>query len=214
VLCVGLTGGIASGKSAAAAMFAARGVMLIDTDVVAREVVAPGEPGLTAVTAAFGADVLQPDGQLDRAAMRAIVFADADARHRLEALLHPLIRERTVQLMAAAAAPDDGNRDKREQPRYMMVIVPLLIETNFAALVDRVLVIDCPVETQLERLMARDNLTEPAARRMLAQQASREERLAQADDVIDNSGSRSELEHAVALQHTRYRQLAAAARQR
>jgi dephospho-CoA kinase len=207
MLRVGLTGGIASGKSAAAAMFAARGVALIDTDIVAREVVAPGEPGLAAVVAAFGTAVLQPDGQLDRAALRAHVFADAGAKQRLEALLHPLIRARTVHLMAAA----DGDTSP-EQPAYMMVVVPLLVETDFAELVDRVLVIDCPVAIQLERLMARDDLPEAAARRILAQQATREARLAQADDVIDNSGTRSALERAVAMQHARYQELAAAQR--
>jgi dephospho-CoA kinase len=209
VLRIGLTGGIASGKSAAADLFAAHGVTLIDTDVVARDVVAPGEPGLAAIAAEFGSEVLHPDGQLNRGALRTLVFADPAARRRLEALLHPLIRARTVSLMAAAEARNAGSRGTPEHPAYLMVVVPLLVETDFADLVDRVLVIDCPVETQLERLMARDNLTAAAARRMLEQQATRAERLARADDVINNTGALSELEQAVAIQHARYLQLAA-----
>ena len=183
--------------------------MLIDTDVVARDVVAPGEPGLALIAQAFGADVLEPDGQLNRRALRSLVFADSQAKQRLEALLHPLIRARTLDLMASmeGAVGPDPNRAEA----YQIIVVPLLIETDFSQLVDRVLVIDCAEAVQLKRLIARDDLTEAEARRMLASQAARERRLACADDVIDNSGTLRDLEEAVGRQHARYQLLAATA---
>src|SRR5262249_18735617 len=141
---VGLTGGIASGKSLVANMFAKLGAELLDADQVAREVVAPGEPVLSAIRDAFGPEVLSPAGELDRAALRKVVFADADKRHTLDALLHPLIRARLLARLDQVRRP------------YAIVAVPLLVETDFAALVDRVAVVDCPVSMQLERLMRRD----------------------------------------------------------
>lgn len=192
MLRVGLTGGIASGKSVVADMFVGLGATLIDTDAIAREVVASGEPGLAAVVEAFGHDVLDARGELDRAKLRARVFADAAERRRLEQILHPLIRARTVAAMNAAAGP------------YLIVAVPLLVETHFAELVDRVLVVDCPEKGRLERLMRRDGVGETQARAMLAAQADRDTRLAAADDVIDNGGTLESTRRQVATLHRRY----------
>jgi dephospho-CoA kinase len=192
VLRIGLTGGIASGKSLVAQMFAELGATLIDTDSIAREVVAPGEPGLAAVVDAFGDEILTPNGELDRAQLRARVFADTGERRRLERLLHPLIRARSLAAMNAAAGP------------YVIVAVPLLVETNFAELVDRVLVVDCPEPLQLERLMRRDGIGEAEARAMLAAQTGRSARLAAADDVIDNGGTVEATRRQVAALHRRY----------
>jgi dephospho-CoA kinase len=197
MLSVGLTGGIASGKSAVANEFAALGATVIDTDVIAREVVEPGQPGLAEIEREFGRDVLQPDGGLDRAAMRRLVFAEPARRARLEALLHPLIRAQTLAALAAARGP------------YAIVVVPLLVETDFTALVDRILVVDCEPDTQRRRLMARDGTTAAEADRMIAAQASRGARLRVADDVLHNDGDLAELRAAVARLDTRYRRLGA-----
>ncbi len=195
---VGLTGGIASGKSVVAELFAALGAPIVDTDQVARDVVAPGEPGLAAVAEEFGRAILTTAGTLDRAALRRRVFADEKARERLEAILHPLIRTRTLAALSEMDAP------------YVVVAVPLLVETGFAALVDRVLVVDCPREIQLARLMARDQHSRAEAEQILAAQVSRETRLAAADDVIDNGGSLAATRAQVAALHERYLELAAA----
>lgn len=192
MLHIGLTGGIASGKSAVARMFVSRGAALVDTDVVAREVVEPGSAGLSAVVAAFGESMLDTSGALDRARLRQQVFANAASRKRLEQILHPLIRERTLELMGAARGP------------YVIVAVPLLVETGFAALVERVLVIDCSVQTQLARLMQRDRMTEAEAQAAIAAQVDRQTRLAAADDVIDNDGSLVATERQVGVLHERY----------
>jgi dephospho-CoA kinase len=198
---VGLTGGIASGKSAVAAVFVALGAGLVDTDVVAREVVAPGEPGLAAVRAAFGAKLL-PSGELDRAALRGLVFEDDAKRRQLESLLHPLIRARTLAKLAEVTAP------------YAIVVVPLLVETDFRQVVDRVLVVDCPEPLQLERLMKRDATPRPEALAMLRAQADRATRLKAAHDVIDNGGTREAMRTQVELLHRRYLELAAQAARR
>lgn len=198
-LIVGLTGGIASGKSFVASMFVKLGAPLIDTDVVAREVVAPGEPGLGAVLAAFGPKVLRSTGELDRAALRSIVFADDALRRKLEALLHPLIRARTLAKLAETEAP------------YALVAVPLLVETDFAALVDRVLVVDCPESTQLERLIKRDAIPRTEALAMVRAQADRATRLQAAHDVIDNSGTVDATRRQVEQLHRRYLEIAASA---
>jgi dephospho-CoA kinase len=174
---VGLTGGIASGKSLVAAMFTKLGAGLVDTDVVAREVVARGEPGHEAVTAAFGSGALLASGEINRAALRSLVFADDEKRRALEAILHPLIRARTRAKLAAQHSP------------YAVVAVPLLVETSFSELVDRVLVVDCPESMQLERLMRRDGIPRDEALAMLRAQADRATRLKAAHDVIDNSGT-------------------------
>jgi dephospho-CoA kinase len=189
---IGLTGGIASGKSTVARMFCELGAALIDTDEIARAVVAPGEPGLGAVHEAFGPDVIDENGALDRAALRRIVFDNAAERRRLEAILHPLIRAHAVAALREVTAP------------YVLVAVPLLVETGFNELVDRVLVVDCPRETQLARLMQRDSMSRETATAMLAAQASREQRLALADDVIDNSGALDATHTQVGALHARY----------
>ncbi|MGN6520452.1 MAG: dephospho-CoA kinase [Dokdonella sp.] len=190
---VALSGGIASGKSAAAERFAALGAHVIDADLVARELVEPGEPALQEIVANFGAGVLTAGGALDRRALRERVFTDAAARRRLEAILHPRVRETL--------------RQRADEPcgSYAMVVVPLLAENaEQYAWVDRVLVVDVPRETQLARLLARDGISPATAEAMLAAQASREQRLAIADDVIVNDGSLADLDAAVAALHERY----------
>jgi dephospho-CoA kinase len=201
-LVVGLTGGIASGKSAVAAVFVALGAGLVDTDAVAREVVAPGEPGLAAVRTAFGAKVLLPSGEIDRAALRGLVFEDDAKRRQLESLLHPLIRARTLAKLADVTTP------------YAIVAVPLLVETDFRQVVDRVLVVDCPEHLQLERLMKRDAMPRPEALAMLRAQADRATRLKAAHDVIDNGGTREAMRAQVELLHRRYLEHAAQAARR
>jgi dephospho-CoA kinase len=195
---VALTGGIASGKTTVARLFAARGVPLIDTDVIAREVVEPGQPALDAVVAAFGPEVLGTDGRLDRRRLRDIVFADAAARGHLESILHPAIRtemERQSR-MAAGVRP------------YQVLVIPLLAEGGRLDHVDRVLVVDTPESMQIERLMARDTVTPEQAEAALQAQASRAARLAIANDVVTNSGGVEELERQVAELHALYERLA------
>jgi len=196
-LVVGLTGGIASGKSLVGAMFVKLGAALIDTDVVAREVVALGEPGLAAVVAEFGPGVLSPSGDMNRPALRSLVFADDAKRRKLEAILHPLIRSRTRVKLAELAGP------------YALVAVPLLVETRFGELVDRILVVDCPESLQLERLMRRDAIPKPEALVMLRAQIDRATRLKAAHDIIDNSGTTETTRRQVELTHRRYLDLAA-----
>jgi dephospho-CoA kinase len=197
-LTVGLTGGVASGKSLAAGAFAALGVPVCDADQVAREVVARGSGALERIAAEFGAGMLLPDGHLDRRRMREVVFADAGARRRLEAITHPLIRARLLAWRDAQRAP------------YVILDVPILVESGMDALVERILVVDASEQTRIRRLMSRDGVSEALARQMLAAQATREERLACADDVIANEGSLDELHTAVARQHRRYLEMAAA----
>ena len=198
---VGLTGGIASGKTTVANMFAQLGAGLVDTDVVAREVVAPGEPGLTAVSRAFGASVLDSSGTLNRAALRTMVFGDPRQRERLEEILPPLIRARTLAQIEALEAP------------YALIVVPLLVETGFAQLVHRVLVVDCPEATQVQRLMERDRLSEEDARAMMSAQVDRATRLRTADDILDNGGSAERALKQVAQLHSKYHALARVCRE-
>ena len=196
---VGVTGGVASGKTAVTSRFEALGVFIADADVAAREAVAPGSPGLAAVVAAFGAGVLAGDGSLDRAAMRARVFADASARRHLEAIIHPRVRE---QLQAdCAAAPG----------RYAIAAIPLLAEGGGRAAypwLHRILLVDVPVAVQRARLIQRDGVDVTLAERMIAAQATRAERLAIADDVIVNDGPLELLATQVAALDRRYRVLA------
>ena len=189
---IGLTGGIASGKSTVADMFADLGIPVIDTDLIARDVVAPGQPALQEIREAFGAGVIAEDGSLDRPAMRALVFAEDGARRRLEAILHPRIRASTREQADAAGGP------------YQIIVVPLLLESSLRAFVDRVLVVDCEEETQVARLLSRDAESESQARRILAAQASRAERLAIADDVIANEGDLDDTREQVRRLHRRY----------
>ena len=194
---VALTGGIASGKSTVAGLFAALGVPVIDTDQVAREVVAPGTPGLAAVIARFGPHIVDARGQLDRARLRERVFADPQDRRDLEALLHPLIRARTEVLSRSAGG------------LYQLIVVPLLIETGTADSYDRVLVVDCDPATQLARLALRDGSSQSQGEAILAAQATREARLARADDVIANTTDLPALARQVESLHHRYGHLAA-----
>lgn len=180
---VGLTGGIASGKSEVSRLFAARGAVVIDSDLLAREVVAPGSDGLAAVVAAFGDDVLADDGALDRTALGKLVFADPDARKRLESIIHPRVRERAARL-AAAAGPD----------AVVVHDIPLLVETGQADRFDAVVVVDVPSQVQVDRLREHRGLTAQEAESRIAAQATREQRTGAADFVVDNTGSLTELE--------------------
>ena len=196
---VGLTGGIGSGKSAVGDLFAAQGIAVIDTDAIAHELTAPGGAAMPAIRAEFGDAVAAADGALDRAAMRAIVFADPSARKRLEGILHPMIRIESERRLAAAASP------------YVIYMVPLLVESgDYRKRVNRVAVVDCREETQIARVMQRNGLARPDIERILAAQASRAERLAAADDVIDNDGALAELAPRIDQLHQSY--LASAAR--
>ena len=193
---VGLTGGIASGKSTVASLFAALGVPIIDTDVIAREVVAPGTPLLARIAEKLGPGALAPDGSLNRRGVRDLVFSDPAARVALESLTHPAIRaEMERQADASTAA-------------YTMLAIPLLVEKGSKAAVDRVLVVDCDEELQMRRLQARDGSTREQARAILAAQATRDARLAAADDVIRNDGDLHALRDQVATLHTHYLELA------
>ena len=189
---VGLTGGIACGKSTVANLFAALGASIVDTDLLAREVVAPGSPLLPQIAAHFGAEVLQKDGSLDRAALRSRVFANPAERQWLEQLTHPAIRALTDQRCDSATGS------------YVIVAIPLLVETRGAERFDRVLVVDCDPALQLARLQARDGTTREQAARMLAAQATREQRLAVADDVIRNDGDIASLRDQVEKLHRQY----------
>lgn len=190
---VGLTGGIGSGKSAAADEFARLGATIVDTDEIAHELTGPGGAAIDAVRQLFGDDFIDARGAMDRRRVREVVFAEPHAKERLEALLHPLIRDESLRRIAAATGP------------YVIHVVPLLVESpGYRDRVDRVLVIDCPEATQLARVRARSGLSEDEVRRIIAAQATRETRLAGADDVIDNSGSLEDLRRQVAALHRRY----------
>jgi dephospho-CoA kinase len=179
---VGLTGGIGSGKSAAADRFAALGATVIDTDVIAHRLTAPGGLAIDAIREAFGDGVITAEGALDRKAMRDLVFAEPEARRTLEAILHPAIRAECGRLAGMAVTP------------YVVLAVPLLIESGtYRERCDRICVVDCPVELQIARVTERNGLAEAQVRAIIAAQASREERLAAADDVIDNSTSMAAL---------------------
>ena len=184
---VGLTGGVASGKSTVARILDELGAVVIDADVLAREVVAPGTEGLRRVVEEFGPDVLAPDGSLDRPRLGAVVFGDAEARRRLEAIVHPLVRARGRELEEAA-------------PQGSVVVhdIPLLTETGQADRFDAVLVVDVPVETQVQRMLEQGGLTRAEAEARVAAQATREQRLAIATHVIDNTGTREDLRDRVA----------------
>lgn len=189
---VALTGGIASGKTTVANLFAALGVAIVDTDLLAREVVEKGTPLLAEIAAHFGNDILAPDGTLNRRALRERVFADSAERRWLEERTHPAIRVLTDRRCDAAPGP------------YSIVAIPLLVETRGESRFDRVLVVDCEPELQLARLMARDGITRAAASKMLAAQVSRDQRLAVADDVIRNDGDIAALRDQVAALHRQY----------
>jgi len=195
---VALTGGIASGKSEVARRFAALGVGIVDADVVAHELVRPGSPALDEIAAVFGPQMLDAGGSLERAEMRALVFGDAEARRRLEAILHPRVRAEMLARARIAHGP------------YVMLVIPLLVETQGYEWVDRVLVVDLPRAQQLARAIARDGMSPSLAEAMIDAQANREQRLERANDVIDNSGSPDALDAQVAALHRLYVDLATA----
>lgn len=194
---VGVTGGIASGKSAVTARFAVHGVPIVDADVVSRQVVAPGTPALATISAHFGERVLRQDGGLDRSALRELVFHDAAEKHWLEALLHPLIRDEIVRQLQESDAC------------YTILSSPLLLESGQDQLVDRVLVIDVPESLQLERTMARDDSSRETVQAIMDAQMGRSHRLSRATDVIVNDGELLHLHEAVDQQHQYYQRLCA-----
>jgi len=195
---VGLTGGIGSGKSAAATLFEEFGAAVVDTDAIAHELTAPGGTAIAPIRAAFGDEVVAPDGALDRAAMRRKVFTDAQAKGRLEAILHPMIRAEADRRSAAARAP------------YVVLVVPLLVESGgYRSRVQRIAVVDCPEAVQVARVMSRSGLSAGEARAIMAAQVGREARLAVADDVIDNGGELAALRPQIEALHRHYLEMAA-----
>lgn len=189
---IGLTGGIGSGKTAVSDRFAEKGISIIDADVIAREVVQPGTTGLDSIIARFGKAILLPDGQLDRAALRKRVFASEEDKEWLNQLLHPLIRKAMQSAIEEAPGP------------YCILSVPLLVENGLDKMVNRVLVVDCTEEQQFARASARDGSDAQTIRSIMASQASRQERLARSDDIIDNSQSLDWLSKQVDTLHDKY----------
>ncbi|PVX70583.1 dephospho-CoA kinase [Paraburkholderia unamae] len=197
---IGLTGGIGSGKSTVADLFAARGVPIVDTDLIAHRITAPHGVAMAQIAQAFGAEFVAPDGSMDRARMRTLVFGDESARKRLEAITHPLIRSETERETREANGP------------YVIVVVPLLVESGtWKTRVDRVLTVDCSVETQIARVMRRNAFTREQVLAIIARQATREARLAAADDVVvnDNGATLETLGHDVEALHQTFLTLAA-----
>jgi dephospho-CoA kinase len=198
---VGVTGGIGSGKSTAADMFAEYGAGLVDTDAIALALTQAGQPAVLEIARRFGPEYVTPEGALDRARMRARVFSDPAAKRDLEAILHPLIRTQVAAQVRSATAP------------YVMILIPLLVETGgYPTLVKRILVVDADEQTQIERTMARSAHTEHQLRAIMRTQVSRQERLAAADDIIDNNGGLDHLRSQVEALHRAYLRLAAAPR--
>lgn len=201
--CIGLTGGIGSGKSLAAAMFGELGAGIVDTDEISHAITGSGGTAMPAITAAFGAAITMPDGSLDRAAMRDLVFSHPDLRRQLENILHPLIRTEAQQRVTRSAAP------------YVLLVVPLLLESGgYRDLIRRVLVVDCDESLQISRAMHRSQLTADAVQAIMAAQMPRRQRLALADDVIRNDGGMTELRAQVVNLHQRYLALTVAAQNR
>ncbi|MGO2130987.1 MAG: dephospho-CoA kinase [Pseudoalteromonas prydzensis] len=194
---LGLTGGIGSGKSAVSAMFEQHNIMVVDADIIARQVVAPNSEGLAAISEHFGAQVLNPDGSLNRAELREVIFADTTEKAWLNNLLHPLIREKILTDLHSANSA------------YVMLVAPLLFENGLEQYCNRTLVIDVPVEIQLKRTIARDSISEQQARSIIAAQMSREDKLNRADDVIDNNRSLAQVAIAIQQLHEQYLALAA-----
>lgn len=196
--CVGITGGIGSGKSRAAAMFGDMGAGVVDTDEISHQITASGGSAMPEIVAAFGPAAAAADGSLDRAAMRRRIFGDPEARRRLENILHPRIREAARGQIAESTAP------------YVLLVVPLLLETGaYRDIIRRILVVDCDEALQVSRTIARSRLDEASVRAIMAAQISRSERLARADDIIRNDGGVDELRRQVAALHGKYLELAA-----
>jgi len=196
VLRIALTGGIGSGKSTVAEQFSARGITIVDADVVAHGLTRPGSPALAEIIARFGREILTADGTLDRASLRRLVFADASARNCLEEILHPRVWAEMEEQAAMARSP------------YVLLVIPLLFETGRRDIADRVLVVDVPEALQIERVHARNGLARAEIKRIMASQVGREARLAGADDMIDNSGEPSAIAPQVDALHARYLRLA------
>jgi dephospho-CoA kinase len=196
---IGLTGGIGSGKSTVADLLVAKGGALVDTDQIAHQLTAPGGAAITPIRALFGDSVIAPDGRMDRPAMRALAFSDPQARKQLEGILHPLIREQTDAQVAAAIASGVP---------YVLIAVPLLVEGGrWQGRYDRILVVDCPTDVQIERVMRRSQLERAQVEAIMAAQATREQRLAAATDVIDNGGATQALPGQVDAIDSLYRRL-------
>lgn len=193
---VGLTGGIGSGKSTVAQLFADLGVPVLDTDQVAREVVAPGEPVLQNIVETFGTEAITLDGELNRAWLRQKVFSDDHARQQLEAMLHPLIRKRCMTWLA------------QQQADYAILVIPLLFEKGWETVCDRVLVVDVPEVVQRQRVLQRDGGSAEQVEAIIRSQIDRNTRLSRADDIIDNKTARDALANRVAELHARYQQMA------
>jgi dephospho-CoA kinase len=197
--CVGLTGGIGCGKSKAAEMFAELGASVVDTDAIAHELTGPSGGAMAAIEQSFGPEYVRADGALDRERMRALVFSDPAAKAKLEAILHPLIRSESRRLIEASSAP------------YVVLVVPLLLETGaYKNVVQRILVVDCDESRQVARTMTRSRLSEDDVRRIMSSQASRADRLEQADDVISNDSDMNALRSQVEALHRQYLASAAA----
>jgi dephospho-CoA kinase len=203
MLQVGLTGGIACGKTTVSELFAKHGAPVIDADILAREVVVPGSEGLSRIVATFGDEVLASDGTLDRGAMRQLIFSNQQAKYRLEGILHPLIRKRMSKLVEQLAGQDFA---------YCIKAIPLLLETNQQDSVDRILVIDCDEDTQVRRIVSRDSCTESDARKIISSQISRSQRLSSADDTVINNAGWKQLEDQVEQLHQFYTRQALADR--
>jgi dephospho-CoA kinase len=195
MLRVGLTGGIASGKTEVARLFSELGIPVIDADRIARELVEPGTDAYAEVVRTFGKDVVSAEGPLDRKRLRDIVFDDPGQRKQLEAILHPRVRDEIVRRVADLAAP------------YCLIVIPLLVESGMQDLVDRVLVVTASPEVRIERVVARDGISADQARSIMDAQADEELRIGEADDVLNNEGDRAELRDAVSALHRRYQQL-------
>ncbi|MEO3738294.1 dephospho-CoA kinase [Shewanella baltica] len=192
---VGLTGGIGSGKTTVANLFAAEGITLVDADIVAREVVAPGSKGLEAIVTHFGAEILTPEGELERAKLRQRIFSHPEEREWLNQLLHPMIRQEMLAQVEKATSA------------YVIMVVPLLFENGLDSLVNRTLVMDISPELQINRTVKRDNVDASQVNNIISSQCSRSEKLARADDIIDNQGEISTLKREVLALHQRYLQL-------
>lgn len=198
MLKIGVTGGLGAGKTTVSRMFAGLGVPIVDTDEISRELTASGGKAIPAIRDAFGDAIFSADGGLDRAALRAQILADEAAKRRLEDILHPLIRAQVESRMAAVEAP------------YVLVVIPLLVETGaYDKMLDRVLVVDCSEQTQLQRSLARGGWREAEIRAMLMKQATRQDRLARADDVLDTDCDLDELSNRVSALDQKYRLLSA-----
>ena len=194
---VGLTGGIASGKTTISNLFAELGVLVVDTDIISRNLLAPGEQAYHQVCAHFGEQVLLDNGEINRAALRNIIFSNPQQKSWLETMLHPLIFQRSHDAIV-----------ENSRASYVLVVVPLLFETNFQSLVERILVVDCPADQQIKRLMERDDIDDQLANSMLAQQLSNAERLTRAHDIIKNRENGADLATQVAALHQSYSELA------